>query len=75
MEPKSIKIRFKNRSKFQSDFGVVLGAFLVDFGNVSKTRDLQKRSSRVGEVPIELKTKASPKTKTAFELENELLFF
>ena len=34
MEPKSIKNRFKIRSTFQSDFGVVPGPFLVNFGSV-----------------------------------------
>ena len=50
MEPKSIKNRFKIRSTFQSDFGVVLGPFLVNFGSVLGSLNPQKWSSRVGEV-------------------------
>ena len=50
MESKSMKNRFKIRSKFQSDFGVVPGAFLVNFGIVLGTLGPQKWSSRLGEV-------------------------
>ena len=50
MEPKSIKNRFKIRSKFQSDFGVVPGAFLVHFGRILNTLRPQKWCSRVGAV-------------------------
>ena len=50
MEPKSMKNRYKIRSKFQSDFGVVIGTFLVNFGSVLESLNPQKWSSRVGEV-------------------------
>ena len=50
MEPKSMKNRFKIRSKFQSDFGVVPGPFLVNFESVLGSPNHQKWSSRVGDV-------------------------
>ena len=50
MEPKSMKNRFKIRSKFQSDFGVVPGAFLVNFERILSTLRPQKWCSRVGAV-------------------------
>ena len=50
MEPKSIKNRFKIRSKFQSDFGVVLGPFLINFERILETLNPQKWCSRVGAV-------------------------
>ena len=50
MEPKSMKNRFKIRSKFQSDFGVVPGPFLLNFGSVLGSQNLQKWCSRVGAV-------------------------
>ena len=49
-EPTSIKNRFKIRSKFQSDFGVVPGAFLVNLGRILSTLRPQKWCSRVGAV-------------------------
>ena len=42
MEPKSINNRFKIRSKFQSDFLSVPGAFLIGFGSVLGTLDRRK---------------------------------
>ena len=50
MEPKSIKNRFKIRSKIQSDFGVVLGSFLINFERILETLNPQKWCSRVGAV-------------------------
>ena len=50
MEPKSIKNRFKIRSTFQSDFGVVLGPFLINFGSILRSLNPQKWCSRVGAV-------------------------
>ena len=50
MEPKSIKNRFKIRSKFQSDFGVVFGSFLINFWSILRTLNPQKWCSRVGAV-------------------------
>ena len=49
-QSKSIKNRLKIRSKFQSDFGVVPGPFLLNFGSVFGTQGPQKWSSRVGAV-------------------------
>ena len=49
-EPKTIKNRFKIRSKFQSDFGMVIGTFFVNFGSVLGSLNPQKWSSRLGEV-------------------------
>ena len=48
MDPKSIKNRFKIRSKFQSDFGVVLGPFLTNFERILETLNPQRWCSRVG---------------------------
>ena len=59
MEPKSMKNRFKIRSKFQSDFGVVIGTFLVNFGSVLGSLNRQKWSSRVGEVLFLRKSRVS----------------
>ena len=42
MKLKSIKNRFKNRLNFLLGFGLVLDGFLVDFGGVFGTLDLQK---------------------------------
>ena len=42
MELKSLKNLLKNRLKIMSGFGSVLGGFLVDFGGVLGTLDLQK---------------------------------
>ena len=50
MDPKSIKNRFKIRSKFQSDFGMVFGPFMINFGSILRTLNLQKWCSRVGAV-------------------------
>ena len=50
MDPESIKNRFKIRSKFQSDFGVVLGPFFINFGSILGTMNPQKWCSRVGAV-------------------------
>ena len=50
MEPKSIKNRLKIRSKFQSDFGVVFGPFVINFGSILRTLNLQQWCSRVGAV-------------------------
>ena len=50
MDPKSIKNRFKIRSKFQSDFGMVFGPFVINFGSILRTLNLQKWCSRVGAV-------------------------
>ena len=50
MEPKSMKNQFKIRSQFQSDFGEVPGPFLVNFGSVFGSLNLQKWCSRVGAV-------------------------
>ena len=50
MEPKSIKNPFKIRSKFQSDFGVVLGTFLINFRSILRTLNPQKWCSCVGAV-------------------------
>ena len=50
MDPKSIKNRFKIRSKFLSDFGMVFGPFVINFGSILRTLNLQKWCSRVGAV-------------------------
>ena len=50
MEPQSIKNRFTIRSTFQSDFGVVPGPFLINFGRIVRTLGPQKWSSHVSEV-------------------------
>ena len=44
------KNQFKIRLKFQSDFGVVPGPFLVNFGSVLGSLNPQKWCSRVGAV-------------------------
>ena len=50
MEPESIKNQFKIRSKFQSDSGVVLGQFLINFEINLETFDPQKWCFRAGAV-------------------------
>ena len=50
MDPKSIKNRFKIRSKFQSDFAMVFAAFVINFASIWRTFKLQKWCSRVGAV-------------------------
>ena len=50
MDPKSIKNRFKIRSKIQSDFAMVFGPFVINFGSILRTSNLQKWCSRVGAV-------------------------
>ena len=50
MEPKTIKNRFQIGSKFQSDFGVVFVPFVINFGSIVRTLNLQKWCSRVGAV-------------------------
>ena len=50
MDPKSIKNRFKIRSKFHSGFGLVFGPFVINFGSILRTLNLQKWCSRVGAV-------------------------
>ena len=47
---KSIKNRFKNRLIFLLGFGLVLDGFLVDFGGVFGTLDLQAWVCSLGEV-------------------------
>ena len=59
MEPQLIKHRFKIRSKFQSDFPVVLGPFLITFESTLKTLDPQKWCSRVGAVLFLRKSRLS----------------
>ena len=50
MDPKSMKNRFKSRSKFQSDFAMVFAPFVINFANILRTFNLQKWCSRVGAV-------------------------
>ena len=50
MEPKSMKNRFKIGSKIQSDFGVVIRAFLANFGSVLGSQNPEKWCFRVGAV-------------------------
>ena len=50
MKLKSIKNRFKNRLNFLLGFGLVLDGFLVDFGGVFGTLDLQKWVCGVSDV-------------------------
>ena len=50
MKLKSSKNRFKNRLIFLLGFGLVWDGFLVDFGGVFGTLDLQKWVCGVGEV-------------------------
>ena len=50
MEPKSMKNRFKIRSRFQSDFQILPGPFLIHFGSILGSLNPQKLCSRVGAV-------------------------
>ena len=52
MEPKSMKHRFKILSKFQSDFGVVLGPFLRIQGLHNSPKIDQKRSKNHSKIRL-----------------------